>query len=504
MVKKLKQIYRTAGVMILALGLAACGSSAPETGGTQTGNQTGTTPSTKPTEEVKKAEELEHVTLTLYFPGGSDGQVDEAMVEEEISKYLADKINASVDLVQLDWGTWEQLPNLMISSGEVFDMLFTASWNGFGSNVARGAFLPLDDLIEQYGQGLKKELPEALLEGAKVNGQIYAIPTNKEIAAQFGLIFDKELLEKYNFELGSIQKIEDIEPWLAIIKENEPNIIPFYSNGTRSPYAATLDYESVGDNDVPGAYVNGQVVNQYILQESIGMYDLAYKWMQAGYINQDAIQHPTYENYFCTSEQLKPGKDAELSQSKSRELVQLEMTAPQIRTGNIQGSMLAISRTSKNPERAMMLLDLMNTDAYLNNLMNWGIEGVHYTKVADNIISRTEQTDNYSLGANWMFQNQFLNYLWDNEDPNKWDAFRTFNEEAEASPLLGLVFDPTPVAEEVAAVKNAMEQYREAFRTGVLKFDDYKDRYIKELEDAGLNKVLQEKQAQVDKFLSAK
>jgi putative aldouronate transport system substrate-binding protein len=505
MLKKFKKMVSVLLVLMIVSSLVACNSDKKEESTTPETKETAgeTTQATKVPEE---ASTLEHVTLSIYFPGGASGQVDEVMVEEKINEYLADKINASVDLVQLDWASWDQKPNLMISSGEEFDIIFTASWGGtvYGSNVVRGAFLELDELIDQYGQDLKNALPVEVLDGARVDGKIYAIPTYKEVASNFGLLFDKTLLDKYNFDLSTIKKVEDIEPWLKTIKENESDVIPFFSDGTKSPYSATYNYEAVGDGVIPGAFVDGKVVNQYLLPESIAMFDLAYKWMELGYINKDAMQAPQYDNYFCTAEQLKPGKSAELSVGLDKEIVQLDLTKPQIRTGNLQGSMLAISRTSKNPERAMMLLNLMNTDPYLNNLMNFGIEGVHYTKSSDNIISKTDKTDNYSLGANWMFQNQFLNYLWDNEDPQKWEKFKQYNEEAETSILLGFVFDPAPVADEIASVKNAWEQYKRAFNTGSLKFEEYKDDFIKAMDATGLNTVLEEKQKQVDAFLANK
>ncbi len=502
----LKRMISLLLMLMLMASLISCGSSKKEETSTTKPEETTDKTTDEATITPEADKELEPVTLTIYFPGSDSGQVDEGKVEAEINKYLKDKINASVDLVQLDWATWDQKPNLMISSGEEFDIIFTASWGGtvFGSNVARGAFLPLDDLIDQYGQELKAALPAEVLDGARVDGKVYAIPTYKEIASNFGLLFDQTLMDKYGFDLSTIKKIEDIEPWLKTIKEKEPNVIPFFSDGNRSPYSATYSYEGVGDGDIPGAYVNGKVVNQYLLPESVAMFDLAYRWMELGYINKDAMQAPSYDNYFCTSEQLKPGKDAELSAARKKQLIQLDLTRPQIRTGNLQGSMLAISRTSKNPERAMMLLNLMNTDKYLNNLMNFGIEGTHYQKVSDHVITKTEVTGNYSLGANWMFQNQFLNYLWDNEDPDKWEKFKQYNEEASASDLLGMVFDPTPVADQIASVKNTWEQYKRAFNTGSLNFEEHKDEFIKAMDDSGINVVLQEKQKQVDEFLAGK
>lgn len=54
--------------------------------------------------------------------------------------------------------------------------------------------------------------------------------------------------------------------------------------------------------------------------------------------------------------------------------------------------MLAISTTSEDPARAMMFINLLHTDPYLNNLLNYGIEGKHYLKVNENVIKPTELT----------------------------------------------------------------------------------------------------------------
>ncbi len=52
--------------------------------------------------------------------------------------------------------------NMLISSGEEFDVCFTTqSWlNKYQPNVSRGAFLALDDLIDEHAPDLKEVLPE--------------------------------------------------------------------------------------------------------------------------------------------------------------------------------------------------------------------------------------------------------------------------------------------------------------------------------------------------------
>ncbi|MNZ65888.1 hypothetical protein D3C78_840890 [compost metagenome] len=163
--------------------------------------------------------------------------------------------------------------------------------------------------------------------------------------------------------------------------------------------------------------------------------------------------------------------------------------------------MLAISTTSQAPELAMMFINLLHTDLYLNNLLNFGIEGKHYMKVDDHIIRSTEQTENYNLGASWMFGNQFLNYVWDTEKPDKWEQFYSFNQNAAISPGLGFVFESDSVRSEVAAVVNVNRQYQAALETGSVDIDKVLPEYVAKLKAAGIESIIKEKQKQFDLFL---
>ena len=92
----------------------------------------------------------------MYYPGTP--QKDVALVEAEINKNGA-KIGATLKINAIDWGQWDNKLNLMISSGEKSDIIFTAAWQNYTVNVAKGAFLPLNDLLDQYGQDIKKSGP---------------------------------------------------------------------------------------------------------------------------------------------------------------------------------------------------------------------------------------------------------------------------------------------------------------------------------------------------------
>jgi putative aldouronate transport system substrate-binding protein len=234
------------------------------------------------------------------------------------------------------------------------------------------------------------------------------------------------------------------------------------------------------------------------------------KYYEMGYIRQDAATVTDFNadlsagKIFVSTKSLKPGKDAEMSSATGYEWVQVEITNPIISNRDTSGSMQAISSTSKNPERALMVIELFSTDEYFNNLINFGIEGNHYNKVSENIIEPTDANAKYNPGTGWMFGNQFINYLWTNEDPAKWANFKSFNDKAVGTKTLGFVFDPSPVKSQIAACNNVWDQYVPALETGTVDPEEYVPLMLAAFEDAGSKEIIAEKQKQLDAWLASK
>lgn len=440
----------------------------------------------------------EPVTISINT-GYVSPQVDQQKVQDAINEYLQKDLKVNVNLELNFIEGWDEKSNLMISSGEEFDIMFTAGWFKYSENVAKGAFLPLDDLIDKNAPKLKETVTPEWFDGTRVDGKIYAVPTMKEKGAQDGVVLNKSLVEKYKIDVSTIKSAKDLEPYLALIKEKEPDYIPWWGE-----FIYQIDY--IDDYIINGliSYKDGKAVPYWELPEVMEGFRTAHDWYTKGYINSNIMENPQQAlgGFFAGWAMLKPGKDKELSAAYEEDLVQAGTTEVLTRTGDLQGSMMAISRTSKHPEMAIKILELMNTDKTLNNMINFGIEGVHYKKVSDNIITKTDATPNYSPGGGWIFQNQFLNYLWDTEDPNKWEEFEKFNDSARISPILGFVFDPSNVETEIAAINNIMEQYRQV-QQGVIDPDVAVPEAMDKCYKAGLQNVLDEANKQLDAFFAA-
>lgn len=515
-------------ILTLAVVLAACGnnnnnenSGASPSASTPASSQAAS--SDAPESSAPAAADLKEVTLSLTFPGTAPK--DEKKVEEAINEYLKDKINAKIDLNVIDWGQWDNKINLAIAGREPMDILFTASWNGHSNNVAKGAFLALNDpngkygnLLEKYGQGIIETLPPAFLAGAKINGFNYGIPTNKELAEQGGVIYRTDIADELGLtaQLDAVKTIKDLEPILAEVKAKKPELVPLYmkdGENFNSHYFAK--YDALGDTSIEGVIMKTGTETTVKPRNEFPVYKetlaVTRDFFQKGYINRDAATAQLAPqdamkagNVFMGVFPLKPGKDAEVATVANLQgkLKQIEMTERTVSTGETAGSMLGITTTSANPERAMMFINLLHTDKQLNNLLNFGIEGDHFTRNGE-IITATANTPNYALGAAWMFGSQFLNYVWDNEDPNKWELFKAFNTDAKNSPALGFTFNAEAISSQASVLANIRKEYDPGLDTGSI--DPAKaDEFFKKMNDNGLKDIIAEKQKQLDAFLASK
>ncbi|WP_239617907.1 ABC transporter substrate-binding protein [Cohnella mopanensis] len=515
-----------ATVLTLSIVLAGCG-------GNKNNNESSSSPTTSakasepsaPAEssaaasETPKASDLPEYEISLYFPGTPPK--DEKEIEAKINEHIKPLINATVDIRMIDWGQYDQKMTLSVSGREAMDIIFTAAWNGHATNVAKGAYLPLNEpggLLETYGQGIKSVVSDAILGGAQIKGKNYGVPALKEMAEEGGILYRSDIAD----ELGLTEKIEaaktpaDLVPILEEVKAKKPQLIPLHlkdGENFNSHYFAKYDY--LGDTKLEGAVMKTGTDTKVVPAMELPIYKetlaVTRELFTKKLVNQDAATSQLSPqdalkkgNVFMVVSPLKPGKDAEMAASTGLigKLKQHGMTAITTSTGETTGSMLAISSTSKDPARAMMFINLLYTDKELNNLINFGVEGEHYIRNGE-IISDGPKKADYSIGAAWMLGNQFLNYVWDTESPDKWAQFKAFNESTVNSPALGFTFDSEPVKAQVTALKNVQTEFAPGLDTGAV--DPSKaDAYLAKLKKNGLDQVIAEKQKQLDEFLASK
>jgi putative aldouronate transport system substrate-binding protein len=440
------------------------------------------------------------------------------MVQDKLSELLTDRINATVKLNYFWFDSYTEKQRMVIASGESVDIMFVQGFD-FNTYVPQKAFLPLDDLLANYGKNVTDNINPLYLLAGTYNDEIYAIPTSKDMFGVGGVVINKELADKYSFDFSNVKEPADFEPMLQTIKENEPGIVPllstkgdhttYFTNNLLAMVSWGISYRKTD------ASAKLEISAEF--PESIEMMKLAEDWYKKGYVNndvatlQDGMPQKKAQKAFMWAEQLKPGKAEELSAQLGYELIQAYAhTGPYYTSSmDLTNSMLAINRTSGDPERAMMLIDLLFHDKEVKNLLDWGIEGVHYKKVGENQIDYadgvTAETSGYTGLGQWaMGGSQFLDYLWVNESLDKWEKMQAFNDSCLPTPLIGFAYSQDNVKSEAAAVSSIVSTQMEAMASGIVSYDEYWPTVKKQLEDAGVAKVLEDAQQQVDAFVASR
>jgi len=85
-----------------------------------------------------------------------------------------------------------------------------------------------------------------------------------------------------------------------------------------------------------------------------------------------------------------------------------------------------------------------------------------------------------------------------------WDKFREFYGNAKSTPTLGFIFDPANVSSELAAVSNVAAQYGFSLMAGSIDPDQNLPTFLDQMNNAGMQKIVDEANTQLQAFLAAK
>ena len=449
--------------------------------------------------------------------------VDMTQIETELNKITEEKIGVHVKIEGINFANYTNQIGLMMSGGEQLDAFgYMGSYSGM---LAKNQFLKLDDYLDEYGSGIKEVLGEEFLKACTNQGSVYALPNNNGKAASISIVLRKDFIDELDLPVDQLKEAENFDEYcanldlltemFAKIKEAHPDytcLVPYTNNPSLILYTNAIPFaDSLDDNNgilMPGD--DDTVVNMYATEEFKKLCEYAYEWNQAGYVLEDAtttqesrltyMQNNRTAGFFIKGEE---GQAEQITTGTGVEVECIKLLKPYIVTTDVNSSGFAISPTSEHPEAAMKFLNEMYTNPDVVNLLDWGIEGVHYEKQDDGTIDFPEGVDanttTYGLNMDWFFGNQFLSYIWGKgRDTTIYSRLEANNKNSEFSPVMGFAFDSTAVSSEVAAISNVINQYLPGLSCGSLNPDTEMDTFLEALDDAGMQTVIEEKQKQLD------
>lgn len=460
--------------------------------------------------DLQKTTELKmcYVTFTMV-------PKDVELVTEEINKILKTKINATIKIEPIIASEYLQQINLKLNRNENLDIFVTGTLSGmfdYVSQASNGQLFPLDNLINNKGKGILSVLGEENLKVSMVGGQVFGLPTIKDMATARGINVEKEIVDKYNIDIKNINTMDDVEALMKLMKEKEPDKYFGVTGGTT--LVDNFGVVTFGDNlgDGLGILMNTEdlkVVNYYETPEYESLLKVIRRWYKLGYIWPEIVTTKESDALFMQLNKIygstaivNPMSKYLQSRIIGSQIVAVEITPAIASTSTVTNFMWAIPRYSKNAEKAMEFLNLMYTDKDIINLLSYGIEGKHYEKVpnTENMINFNLSEDGYSLNQEFMFGNEFLAYVSAGNPSDIWNQIENYNKTAIKSKALGFMFDAATVKNEYVAVATVVSEYKLALETGVVDPEIVLPEFIEKLKAAGINEIIEEKQRQLDKW----
>lgn len=471
--------------------------------------------------------------LTIAFLTFGNPPADLTAVENALSDITKKEINATVKLVPIGIANYSQQINLMLTSNEPLDIFVTGNLGNvlqYNIQAPEGKLLPIDSLVDQYGQGIKSSLG-SFLDAAKVNGKLYGVPTLRDMGQNNDMFFNKNLVDKYHIDLSKIkvatntdelyETISEIEAALKQFHQADPSVAPYgYGNGlTFIEEFGTVFGDPLGDTSRYGVLLDSQkldVSDYYTSDEYKKLVGISREWYTSGLIDKDTVTSTqNIENFvktgqvFSYSMAAKPGVlQQEESNAGGTPLVAVPFFTPHANTQTVTDFMLGIPSYAKHPDVAMKMLNLMYTNKDVINMLSWGIEGKNYVKVSgsDNMITFpsgvTATNEGWVINNGFEFGNTLISYIWQGNPTTLNDDMKKFNDSAIKSKALGFTFDGTKYQTQTTALANVTKQYKQQLENGIVDPATTLPAYQKALNAAGLQTIIQAKAEQLKDWAS--
>lgn len=517
-----KKIVAMLMASVMALSLCACGGGSGDTaqtggdgGEAQTGGDSAAADDGAASGEVTK--------LIMAFPTWTGAPADTEKVQEAMNEITRDKLGIEIELQITDYGSYNQSMTLALSGGEQVDILSTCGFP-YANAVRQGYLKDLEenDMLSQYGAGIVEAVGQENIDACRVSGVLYGLPSNRDIAQGHGCAaVVTEYLEGIGYDLSSDSEIieislDELNDIYAQLHEKYPDK-EVYRPGTIAMQQFS-DVDGVGGS-IFGVLLDGgkelKVENLFTSDFYMDYCKRIYDYNQKGYISQDAATDTTAGTELVKAGALmsyttggKPGIKAQESNLCGRDMTIFQTMDNFVSSTSVASFPWAVPITAANPEASIKYLNELYTNADLANILAWGIDGVHYQIGEDGLADFPDGVDastsgwNHSMG--WMMPNQFLSHVWVGNSPTLWDEMREFNDTAVVSAASGFTFDSTNVANEMTAVQNVYNEYQASVEYGFVDPEVGIPEMNEKMMSAGLQKIIDEKQTQLDAWAASK
>lgn len=519
-------------LLILALFITSCGTAVtPGTASASAGGGDAASTAASESPSASAATDASQ-TVPLVIMTAGDTPPDQQAVFDKIEADTRRTLNIDLDVKYIPWADYIEKVRMMSAAQEKFDICL--SFSGVAHEAyGRKEMLALDDLLQQYGQNLLKNIYPSNWVWAKASdGKTIAVPCQyAKDGIYTTLVVRKDLRVKYG--LPEITDMDTLGKYLDAVAANEKNITPLLGGSIAGAVTHELEklYNPVIDIGYQGQGYNigfwettgdsaYKVRNWYADDRAKTWIKWGAEAMNRGWYAKDlnagengydqtaiasgkvACLQMDYYNFntiYNNAKEINPSYELEWA------IVNKGAAVPAETCNNFA----QVSATSSDPARAIMFIDWIQASQDNYDLWYYGIKDKHYTLNADGDVVYPEGSVSTALPyapTPWWFRNKDM----DRALSTDCDMTKTAQQYFKELTILDLpdtalfVFDIKPVELEVTQVNTVIAEQWNDLSNGVLQGEEKYQAFLKALDDAGMQAILDEMQKQLDAWRAAK
>ena len=453
--------------------------------------------------------------ITILYPGEETEEMTK-FLQGPFAEKMAAELNLKVNIQFLSWANYWDQKMIMLAANQPIDLY----WDGLPSlseMVNRKEAQPLDELIKQHwGEEIYKVLPQSQLDGGKIDGIQYGIPSAYAPSSgmfQFVCV-RQDLLEAVG--MTEIKNDQDLVDYATKVMEQFPEMKgpadvifkPLTRNFGDEVYFWVASQDLVVFGEETGkAYSFAETTafervarfNRELYLDGIYSDDLTIKYNERDSRFQTGL-------YYWLEGSL--GKDVE-------QLGLVRANDPAARLGNYLlapekpryinaagGEVLCIPYSAPNPAGALKFLEWMwaSQDNYL--FLLYGVKGQDWDLDANGrLVTMSETAGGEGYFYEWMFRNANYQVFRDDVSDEFIETYKNWDSVAIPSKMLGFAFNNAGL-EAVETACNEAYAKLNPILYGFVDFDAEYPAALQGLKDAGIDQYVAEVNRQLEAFIA--
>ncbi len=415
------------------------------------------------------------------FANVSDDDEEETEIVEEVTSYNEYEIAEIV---------YPELEKHQI------DIIYLSGFDRYNDFIESEWIQPLDEEISGASRKLTDYISATLLGGVQIEGSTYAIPNNVSIGEYTYLTIDKELFDKYYYNITDIEDVLDCRYFLADIVKYEEGVVPLnatyeecmnmlvwywsmtYEEQEKTEDDEDVDIGDIGDSEEDKEDAPAVLYDYYYDKEGdqFSMFGTVYgsaanrnrgsirlefsnlltkadylailrelmTFKFEGYFGQATEGQTVAVDFVKGNSDIKKAmeKDGYYTAENGRQYYAVIAEYPEATENELYGNMFAVSAYSHFAVgRSMDIITYLNTNSTMRNLLQYGIEGKNYeiSEPSEGQVL-TKLNDSYQMSLE-KTGNVFMAHPGEGKRADAWEGAREQNNESLINPLLGFDFN---------------------------------------------------------------